>query len=488
MTDVLIVDDEPWQARQAAEAARALGFSVLTAHSGAEALTLLREHRALTAVLLDLVMPDLDGMGVMDAMLRENLCTPVIVQTGNPNGEAVRAALRRGAIDFVTKPASAERLLAALASARRVSALENMLRSERARHTGTLTPADFVADSPDMARVMSLAAKAARNPLPVLLEGEAGVGKDTVARLVHGLSERSGRVFVSFDCSATNQADLEATLFGQRTTGRTVAGAFNSANGGTLYLDNVGELPFALQAKLLAALQDSAVTPLGSTRPEPVQVRIIASSRTRLLDLVKAGQFREDLFYRLAVMPIYLSPLRERPADFPALLNNAMARSAVDAGRRISSISDEAVALLQSYGWPGNVRQLENTVFRAVCMCETGQLERSDFPHVAAEGSGRPNALALLHRSPATSLPRIDHRAALPRPQPGNQAVPDRFLDTSGKLLAADAVERALIEFAIEHCHGRMSQVARTLNIGRSTLYRKLREYGLDTSLDSDAA
>jgi len=325
-----------------------------------------------------------------------------------------------------------------------------------------------------------------------LLEGEAGTGKDCIAKVVHGLSERSGRPFVPFDCGVQDDTSLEAALFGQKTEGRSgaaTAGAFASAHGGTLYLDNVGELPAELQGKLLTALQDGAVVPLGSSRPEPVHVRIIASSRARLLDLVKAGHFREDLFYRLAVMPIYLPPLRDRQADFLALLSDAIARSGLETGRRVHSVADDAVALLGAYHWPGNLRQLESAVFRAVSLCETGQLERGDFPQIAAELSGRSAALRLLHNSASTPLPlHNDGTATKLRPQAAAQSKADRFLDSNGKLLAADAVERALIAFAIEQCHGRMSLVARTLRIGRSTLYRKLREYGLEDLLDRDAA
>jgi Response regulator containing CheY-like receiver, AAA-type ATPase, and DNA-binding domains len=494
MTRVLVVDDDPVQLRLTAEVANRAGFKPVTATGGEQALAMLREDRKIGAMILDLVMPNLDGMAVMEAMRREGLTTPVIIQTANASLETVISAMRQGAADYFVKPVAPERLVVSLRNAMKLEALEAAIRSEHARRAGTFTQADMIAAAPAMARVLSLCAKAARSTIPVLIEGETGVGKELVARIIQGTGERAGRPFVTVNCGAIPPNLVESTLFGHKKgafTGATAdqPGKFSEAHGGTLFLDEVGELPLDIQVKLLRALQDGEIEPVGAARPEKVNVRLISATNRRLLNLAKSGEFREDLFYRLNVFPIYVPPLRERKQDLPALVGHFIARFSAEAGKRVLGVSAPAMELLSAYDWPGNVRQLENAVYRAIVLTDGAFLETQDFPQIVAQSAGREDALRAVEQAPVPAAPiHIDAAPARPRAEPEPAPARDRFLDEHGELQALADIERAAIEFAIAHHGGRMSRVARALGIGRSTLYRKLHEYGLAETLISDAA
>ncbi len=494
MTRVLVVDDDPVQLRLTAEVANRAGFKLLTATSGEQALQILREDRNIGAMILDLVMPDLDGMGVMDAMRREGLTTPVIIQTANASLETVISAMRNGAADYFVKPVAPERLVISLRNAMKLDALEAAIRSERSRKAGTFTTADMIARAPSMARVLSLSAKAARSAIPVLIEGEAGVGKELVARIIQGSSDRAGKPFITVNCAAIAPNLLESTLFGHRKGAfagalADAAGKFTEAHNGTLFLDEVGELPLDIQGKLLRALQDGEIEPVGGNRTERVNVRVISATNRRLLNLAKSGEFREDLFYRLNVFPIYVPPLRERMEDVAALVSLFIARFAAEAGKRVLGISPPALDLLNGYSWPGNVRQLENAIYRAVVLTDGAFLETVDFPQIVAQSAGRDRAIRSIEALPIPSAPtHIDTAPPRPRIDIQPAPLPDRFLDPAGGIAALAEIERAAIVFAIEHHGGRMSRVARALKIGRSTLYRKLHEYGLAQEMIHDAA
>ena len=494
MTRVLIVDDDPVQLRLTAEIANRAGFKPLTATGGEQALTILRDDRNIGAMILDLVMPDLDGMGVMEVMAREGITTPVIIQTATASLETVVSAMRQGAADYFVKPVSPERLVISLRNAMKLDALEAVVRAERARRTGTFTAADMIARAPAMARVITLCAKAAKSPIPVLVEGETGVGKELIARIIQGTGDRAGKPFITVNCGAIPPNLVESVLFGHKKGAFTGAiadqnGKFAEAHNGTLFLDEVGELPLETQVKLLRVLQEGEIEPVGASRPERVNVRVISATNRRLLNLAKSGEFREDLYYRLNVFPIYVPPLRERAEDIPALVNHFIARFAAEAGKRILGIAPPALDLLVDYSWPGNIRQLENAVYRAIVLCDGAYLESVDFPQIVAQTNGRDSAVSAITASPSPKAPvHIDDVPARERLLPDPQPRSDRFLDPSGEIAALAEIERAAIVFAIAHYGGRMSRVARALKIGRSTLYRKLHEYGLADDLISDAA
>jgi DNA-binding NtrC family response regulator len=488
MPRVLIVDDDPAQLRLTAEAAERAGFVPVLAHGGREALEILRTDPGIRAVLIDLVMPDLDGMAVMEAMARESLLTPVIVQTTSAEPETIVSAMRAGAVDYCVKPVTPEQLSVSLHNAMRIDSLETLVRTRRNQHQGTLEPADIVASSENMSRVMALVAKAAKSPLAVLIEGENGVGKELVARVIQGLGDRAGKPFVTINCGVIAADQIEIALFGQRKGSVLQPGKFQQAHGGTLFIDEIGELSLPTQAKLLRAIQSGEIEPAGG-KAEKVNVRIIAATNRRLLNLAKSGAFREDLYYRLNVLPIYVPPLRERLDDVPALVERFIAALAAEAGRRIIGIRPDALALLQGYNWPGNIRQLENVVYRAIVLSRSTYLEPADFPQILALSAGRQAALAADDMALQPWAPvHIDQALGRAREPENQPAASDRFLDDAGHVASLADLERELILFAIDKHAGRMSRVARALKIGRSTLYRKLKEYGLDDGVESDAA
>jgi DNA-binding NtrC family response regulator len=494
LTRVLIVDDDPVQLRLTAEAARRAGFAPVTASGGHQALEALRGDPAIAVMVLDLVMPDLDGMAVLETMAREDLKTPVIVQTASSSLETVVSAMRHGAADFFVKPVAPERLIVSLRNAVKLDELETIVRTDRARRAGTFTLADIITRAPAMDRVKTLIQKAAKSPIPVLVEGESGAGKELVARAIQGMGDRAGKPFVTVNCGAIPTNLVESTLFGHKKGAFTGAiadqpGKFAEAHGGTLFLDEVGELPLNTQVKLLRVIQEGEIEPVGASRAERVNVRLISATNKRLLNLAKSGAFREDLYYRLNVFPIYMPPLRERREDIPPLVSHFIARLAAEAGKRIVGISEPALDLLRGYSWPGNIRQLENAVYRAVVLSDSAYLEVADFPQIVAQTAGRTEATRITSELSVPSEPvHIDAATAPSRSAETKEAIPDRFVDANGEVASLADVERELIVFALKHHGGRMSRVARALGIGRSTLYRKLREYGLDDGVERDAA
>src|SRR5690606_16391754 len=255
----------------------------------------------------------------------------------------------------------------------KLETLETLVRTDHRRRSGTLGLTDIVTCAPAMDRVLELCTKAAKSNIPVLVEGETGVGKELIARVIQGTGDRAGKPFVTVNCGAIPANLVESTLFGHKKGAFTGAladhrGKFAEAHGGTLFLDEIGELPLDAQAKLLRAVQEGEIEPVGADRPERVNVRIVSATNRRMLGLAQSGEFREDLYYRLNVFPIYLPPLRERPEDIEPLAAHFIARFAAEAGKRIAGISTPALELLAGYNWPGNIRQLENVLYRAIVL------------------------------------------------------------------------------------------------------------------------
>jgi len=491
MAKVLIIDDDPVQCRLSTEILKANGYDAFEALSGPAGLKIL-EETTIDAVILDLIMPEMDGMAVMAEMSKRAFDHPIIVQTANSSIETIVTAMRHGAVDFFVKPVAPERLIISLQNALKHHSLETCLRTERNRLSGHFGFDDIITKSPVMDRVKELGAKAGASNIPVLIEGESGTGKELIARAIQASSKRANKPFITVNCGAIPINLVESTLFGHKKGAFTGAstdqkGKFQEADGGTLFLDEIGELPLEMQVKLLRALQEGEVEPVGSTKSEKVDVRIVSATNKRLLNLTKEGHFREDLYYRLNVFPIYLPPLRERMDDLDALIAHFIARFASEEGRHITRCSAEALNLLKSYDWPGNVRQLENTIYRAVVLASNSILEPDDFPQIYASLEGADTIRSKLASHPHMSAPvHIDDLSA---PEPNAHHVPekdkDRFLAEDGELAPLEHVERDLIAFALDQYQGRMSAVARALGIGRSTLYRKIKEYGLE---ESDAA
>ena len=482
---VLIVDDDPVQRRLLDNMVRKFGHEPAVAESGDQAATLLTGGERFDCVVLDLVMPDLDGLGVLARMREAGSTVPVIVQTAHGGIDNVVSAMRAGAVDFVVKPVGAERLLVSLRNALEKSALADELSRIKRSQSGTVTFKDIVTRSPKMLSVLRSAEKAAASQIPVLGEGESGVGKELIARAIHGQGERRAKPFVAVNCGALPENLVESIQFGREKgafTGATEkhAGKLLEASGGTLFLDEVSELPLAAQVKLLRALQEGAVEAVGGRKPVKVDVRIISATNRQLLDRVKGGHFREDLFYRLHVLPLTIPPLRQRREDIPHLLRHFLARFCAEENRPITGISGEAMAHLSQLEWPGNIRQLENAVYRAVVMSDQDQLGPADFPQAAAQSPAMvdpPQHVEPLVVGPAfhSTMPALVSGSEIPiapLPSVGTLAL----LTGAGEVRPLEEMEAEIIRFAISHYRGQMSEVARRLKIGRSTLYRKLDE------------
>jgi len=485
---ILIADDDAVQRRLVENMVQRCGYEATIVDSGDAAIALLTAPDApvFDAVVLDLVMPGLDGMGVLAKIREAGLSIPVVVQTAHGGIDNVVSAMRAGAQDFVVKPVGFERLQVSLRNALNTSALKGELQRIKHSREGRLTFADIVTRSEAMAGVMHVAQKAAASTIPVLIEGESGVGKELFARAIHGSGERKSKPFVAVNCGAIPDNLVESILFGHEKgafTGATErhTGKFVEASGGTLFLDEVSELPLAAQVKLLRALQEGAVEAVGGRKPVKVDVRIISATNRKLLDQVKGGHFREDLFYRLHVLPLTVPPLRARREDIPHLLRHFLARFGAEENRTITGISGEAMAHLSQLDWPGNIRQLENAVYRAVVMSDGDQLGLADFPAVQAYAP----AIADLHSEPLIISPAIQPSAPsvsgneipiLPLAANGSLAM----LTEAGEVRPLEEMDNEIIRFAISHYRGQMSEVARRLKIGRSTLYRKLDEASAD--------
>ena len=475
---ILIADDDPVQRRLVENMVQKCGYETIVADSGDAAMAKLAgpDAVAIDAVVLDLVMPGLDGMGVLDRIREAGLAIPVIVQTAHGGIDNVVSAMRAGAHDFVVKPVGLERLQVSLRNALNASALKGELQRIRHSREGRLTFADIITRSEAMAAVLRTAQKAASSTIPVLIEGESGVGKDLFARAIHGSGERKSKPFVAVNCGAIPDNLVESILFGHEKgafTGATErhAGKFVEASSGTLFLDEVSELPLTAQVKLLRALQEGTVEAVGGRKPVRVDVRIISATNRKLLDRVKSGHFREDLFYRLHVLPLTIPPLRVRREDIPHLLRHFLARFGAEENRAIKGISGEAMAHLSQLDWPGNIRQLENAVYRAVVMSDGDQLGLADFPLIAAQST----IAADPHSEPLVVSPSLISGSEIPiAPLPSNGTL--SMLNSAGEVRPLEEMEHEIIRFAISHYRGQMSEVARRLKIGRSTLYRKLDE------------
>ncbi|MFY8074381.1 MAG: sigma-54-dependent transcriptional regulator, partial [Sphingorhabdus lacus] len=336
---VLIVDDDPSQRRLLQGAVERQGFATRTAEDGAQAIAQAMDP-AVDVVLLDLIMPGVSGMEALAAIRAKRDDLPVVVLTASGGIDTVVKAMQAGATDFFVKPASPERVMVSIRNALKVGELSGEVKRLKKKASGTFTFGDMVAGASAMRQVIRLGQRAATSNIPVLILGESGVGKEVIARAIHGESERSGRPIIAVNCGAIPENLVESILFGHEKGAFTGAhdrhlGKFQEADGGTLFLDEVGELPLDIQVKLLRALQESEVDPVGSKRPVKVDVRIVAATNKDLAKLVAEGRFREDLYYRLNVFPLDAPPLRERMEDIPALIKHFVTRINAEEGKRV---------------------------------------------------------------------------------------------------------------------------------------------------------
>ena len=475
---VLVVDDDPTQRRLIQAVLEREGFAVVHAENGDQAIERLGAGGTIDVVLLDMVMPGLSGQETLVEMRARSFNQPVIVVTATGGIDTVVQAMQAGALDFFIKPAAPERIIVSIRNALSMGALRGEVDRLKKHATGRTSFNDLIGASPAMTMVKRLGERAAGSSIPILITGESGVGKEVIARAVHGSSERAGKPFVAVNCGAIPENLVESILFGHEKGSFTGAtdkhlGKFQDANGGTLFLDEVGELPLDIQVKLLRALQEGEIDAVGGKRPIKVDVRIVSATNRDLSLAVKEGRFREDLFYRLNVFPIEAPALRERKDDVPALVDCFVKRFNIEEGKSVVGATAETLAYLVAFDWPGNVRQLENAVYRAIVLADAPYLQPHDFPAISGVAP------------PIHALEPVAGHAAVPAA--GAQLMPDmpmavpvRILDERGHLRTLEEIERDLIQLAIEIYAGHMSEVARRLGIGRSTLYRKVREQGLE--------
>ncbi len=473
---VLVVDDDPTQRRLIQAVLDREGFQVVHAENGDQAMARLTHGGGADVVLLDLVMPGMSGIDTLKEARAAGVRTPVVVLTATGGIETVVKAMQAGAQDFFVKPASPERIVVSIRNALQMGDLTAEVDRLKKHQSGKFSFDDLVGTSPAMRLAKTLGQRAAKSTIPVLITGESGVGKEVIARAVHGSSERAGKPFVAVNCGALPANLVESILFGHEKGSFTGAhdkhlGKFQEASGGVLFLDEIGELPLDMQVKLLRAIQEGEVDPVGSKRPVKVDVRLVSATNRDLAQQVKEGRFREDLYYRLNVFPLEAPALRDRREDIPALLEHFVRRFNVEEGKRVAGATPDTIALLQAFDWPGNVRQLENAVYRAIVLCDGPYLQAHDFP--AISGVAAPVEPAAASEIPTGA---VDLGGVLP-PLPDT---PVRILDDRGHLRTLEDIERDLIQHAIEVYAGHMSEVARRLGIGRSTLYRKVREQGLE--------
>lgn len=460
---VLIVDDDPIQRKILGRfLRRELDFDSCEAEHGRAALDLLEADRdgAIKIIILDLSMPVMDGLETLEILAQKFPSLPVIMMTGTNDVNSVVASMKLGAVDFLTKPFESERMLITVKNALKISALTREVSRLKSEQEGRFSFDNLIGHERGLLSVTLLGRKAAPSDLPVLISGETGTGKEVFAKAIHGESKRAGKPFIAVNCGAIPAQLVESTLFGHEKgafTGATekTTGKFREADGGTIFLDEVGELPLEAQVKLLRVLQQKEVEPVGAGRPVPVSVRVISATNLDLEEEVKRGRFREDLFFRLNVMQIEMPPLRARKEDIPALAAHFIERYASKEGTLPRALSDDAQDTLQAYEWPGNVRQLENMISRAMVMSDRQILEKQDF---AALLSGQN-----IPQQARTSLPPISTPQDL------------SLLHEDGSSKTLDQIELEVIQKALERCGQNVTQAAKSIGLAKSTFYKKMK-------------
>ena len=481
---ILIVEDDPNQREMLKYALKKAGYDVEEASSGHEALGILSGDmvRRFDLILLDMMIGEITGRDILKFVQDTLPGLPVIVLTGHSSVNNAVEAMRDGAVDFISKPVQVDRLRVSIENALRLNKLSGEISKLNRKWSGQLGFDDLVGTSRAMKKVITMAKKAAGSNVPILLEGESGVGKEVFARAIQGESDRSGKPFVVVNCGAIPGNLVESILFGHEKGAFTGAeerhmGKFADADGGTIFLDEIGELPLDLQVKLLRVLQEGEVDPIGSSQVIKVDVRVISATNRRLKDMVEQGDFREDLFYRLNIFPVSLPPLRHRKSDIEHLVPYFIQNISISEGCSIKKLSQDAMNLLTSYDWPGNIRQLENALFRAVILSDGVNITSADFPQIRSNIMRRAAAEKQLRRRKGDKS--HDHGG-------DDIIMADNILsvlDEMGDIRAIQDVEKDMISYSMNKYNGRMSEVARRLGVGRSTLYRKVAEFGLDDNI-----
>ena len=475
---VLIVDDERlvrWSLRQKCEE---WGYHVMEADTGDSALAQAR-HESPDLVLLDVRLPDVSGLNVLEELKKSQDARAVIMITADPQLDDIKTALKLGAYDFVGKPLDFDELLVAMKNSLEATRLRSevqSLRGEVRRHTGYHS---VIGSSAKMTELMGFVRKvAASEATTILIQGESGTGKDLIAKAIHYESSRQEAPFVAVNCSAIPETLMEAELFGHERGAFTDAkamkkGLFEVADGGTLFLDEIGELSPLLQAKLLRVLEDQVVRRIGGVRDMQVDVRVIAASNRDLERAVQEGQFRQDLYYRLAIIAIFIPPLRDRKEDILPLVEFFIERYNRKFRKSVRGITEETRKLLLHHNWPGNVRELKNTIERAMI------LEEEQFL--------RPVYLPFSVSQPQAGLTAFERTSPVNgnHPLPNGRSLPRLVIPEGGTSL--EEMERVMVELAMQQANNNQTHAARLLDISRDALRYKLKKFGLIRADDEEA-
>lgn len=474
---ILVADDEESMRWVLSKALKKKGFSVDLARDGKEALAMINANPYDLAIL-DIKMPGLSGLELLDKVREMKGDLLVVIMTAEASMRNAIEAMKRGAYDYITKPfdldvidAIIEKIDRAREMTSQVSSLKEELK-ERYQIEKTI-----IGNSPAMRDVYKTIGKVAPSDVTVLIQGESGTGKELIARAIHFNSKRLGKPFIALNCAAIPKELLESELFGFEKGAFTGAverklGKFEQANGGTIFLDEIGDMPLDLQAKILRVLQEKEITRTGGNQSIAVDTRIVAATNQDLEERVRQKAFREDLYYRLNVVPIHLVPLRERKEDIPLLVDYFVKTSCIELETPVKQCTPEAVRMLTNYPWPGNVRELENTIKRAVILSSDPLLTVADFSSLPTHkaGTARNEELSL------EALVEIKLRSSLENIEKMETG------DLHGMVLAQ--VERPLIRFVLEKTRSNQVRAADILGINRNTLRKKIQELGIDIRKD----
>jgi two-component system, NtrC family, nitrogen regulation response regulator NtrX len=448
---LLLVDDDPNTLASLSRAFRLAGHEATVCDNAARAVELLRTE-TFDLILSDVVMPGRSGLELLEDLKKAGVKTPIILISGQANIEMAVKATKLGALDFLEKPLSTDKLLLTVENALRLSRLEDENRELRHR----LGKHELVGSGPAMKKLMAQIERVAASETRVCILGETGTGKELVARAIHEKSPRHENSFITLNCAAVPAELIESELFGHEKgafTGAAVkhVGKFEQADGGTLFLDEIGDMPVAMQAKLLRVLEEGEVEHVGGDKPIRVNVRVVVATHRNLEDLVKQNAFRRDLFHRIYVFPLILPPLRERPEDFPELTAHFAGQVAAQNGWKQKIFAEEAIAELRKYGWPGNVRELRNVVERLILLAADENITAADVRMI---------------------LPTSEADAASGVAAGGN---------ANGTLAErTEAFEREVMLAEIRRHNFHMTNVARALGLERSHLYKKCQQLGID--------
>lgn len=485
MASIVVVDDDNGIRELFRQLLERAGHKVLASRT-IQGLYSIMEENNVEVVLLDVHLPDGRGDQILSELISRDPHLHVIIITGDLSVETAVSATRNGAFDYLTKPFTADTLQHVVNQA--LSSRKTMISRVASERTAPRIPASkrLVGSSPEICEVNLLIDRIAATPsTPVLITGESGTGKEMVAQTIHEMSARQDQPLIKVNCSAIPRSLIEAELFGHERGAFTDAkitrkGLFELADGGTIFLDEIGELDILVQPKLLRILEDRTITRIGGEKPRQVDIRVVAATNRDLQKMVARKEFREDLYFRLAVMTLHMPPLREHPEDIERLANLFLQEKCMELGKKVSGFSEEVLAFFRDYRWPGNVRELKNMVERLIILTDSDKIQ-ADHDALQRYCFQYPDLTESSQGASAQVVPRA--KLASPASQEINKATTE--VDRGEEILSLEEMEKRYLRVVIRQLNFNKTHCAQKLGISRSTLQRKLAAYGLDEWVDS---